>query len=152
MSVENLKEKEEKIKELSEELNSNKILKFSDEVDKLYNKVNEINEIIDEIKNIPEDLELKRIEINQTLNDRKLKIEEIEKEYNEHNFKNSRSGTFLNNTALTWLGSGGLVGGSGGIKVGSILLGLDGPISWGGIAGLSLVYSDWSFISVKNEK
>ena len=152
MSVENLKEKEQKIKELSEELNSNKMLKFSDEVDKLYDKVNEIDEIIDEIKNIPEELELRRIEINQTLNDRKLKIEEIEKEYNEHNFKSSRFGKVLNNTALTWLGSGALVGGSGGIKVGSILLGLDGPISWGGIAGLSLVYSDWSFISVKNEK
>ena len=41
MSVEILKRKEQNIKKLREDLNSNKIPKLGVELDKLYNKINE---------------------------------------------------------------------------------------------------------------
>ena len=79
MLEELLKEKGEKIKELEEKLKLEEIPKLGNEVKKLYEKVNEINKIINGISNIPEEIELKRIEISQDLNNWNFKIEEIEK-------------------------------------------------------------------------
>ena len=92
MSVEILKRKEQNIKKLREDLNLNKIPKLGVELDKLYNKINEINEVFNGIKNIPKELELKRFEINQALDNWKFKIEEIEKNYNDSTFKSAGYG------------------------------------------------------------
>ena len=80
MSAEILKEKEQNIEKLRKDLNSNKIPKLGIEIEKLYNKLNEINEVFNGIRNIPEELELKRFEINQNLNKWKFKIIKEEKE------------------------------------------------------------------------
>ena len=147
MIEEVLKEKGEKIKELEEKLKLEEIPKLGNEVEKLYEKVNEINKIINGISNIPEEMELKRIEISQALNNWNFKIEDIEKDYNIYNLKNV--GFRLSNVlvALVCLVGTSLISsvlGTGG----SILRRLVKPIGY----GIVCLYSGWSFLSARHEK
>ena len=130
MSEEILKEKEQNIEKLRKDLNSNKIPKLGIEIEKLYNKLNEINEVFNEIRNIPKELELKRFEINQTLDNWKFKIVKEEKENN--NFKIS----------LSFISLG---------IFGNVLPAFAGPIGWG-ILGLSVFCTGFFHFSDKNEK
>ena len=129
MSAEILKEKEQNIEKLRKDLNSNKIPKLGIEIEKLYNKLNEINEVFNGIRNIPEELELKRFEINQNLNKWKFKIIKEEKENN--NFKN-----ILNSTVLSAFGNS--------------LLAFAGPIGLG-ISVLNVLCTSFFHFSAKNE-
>ena len=129
MSEEILKEKEQNIEKLRKDLNSNKIPKLGIEIEKLYNKLNEINEVFNGIRNIPEELELKRFEINQNLNKWKFKIIKEEKENN--NFK-----SILNSTVLSAFGNS--------------LLTFAGPIGLG-ISVLSVLCTSFFHFSAKNE-
>ena len=130
MPAEILKEKEQNIEKLREDLNLNKIPKLGVEVEKLYNKINKINEVFNGIRNIPEELELKRFEINQNLNKWKFKIIKEEKENN--NFK-----SILNSTVLSAFGNS--------------LLAFAGPIGLG-ISVLSVLCTSFFHFSAKNEK
>ena len=130
MPAEILKEKEQNIEKLREDLNLNKIPKLGVEVEKLYNKINKINEVFNGIRNIPEELELKRFEINQNLNKWKFKIIKEEKENN--NFK-----SILNSTVLSAFGNS--------------LLAFAEPIGLG-ISVLSVLCTSFFHFSAKNEK
>lgn len=129
MSAEILKEKEQNIEKLRKDLNSNKIPKLGIEIEKLYNKLNEINEVFNGIRNIPEELELKRFEINQNLNKWKFKIIKEEKENN--NFK-----SILNSTVLSAFSNS--------------VLAFAGPIGLG-ISVLNVLCTSFFHFSAKNE-
>ena len=130
MPTEILKEKEQNIEKLREDLNLNKIPKLGVEVEKLYNKINKINEVFNVIKNIPEEWDLQRFEINQNLNKWKFKIIKEEKENN--NFK-----SILNSIVLSAFGNS--------------LLAFAGPIGLG-ISVLSVLCTSFFHFSAKNEK
>ena len=130
MSVEILKEKQHNIEKLIEELNLNKIPKLNVEIDKLYSKINEINKIISEIRNIPEEIELKRIEFAKELNNLKFKIEKMEKYYNS----NISGYAVASIIIFSKLGFGLLMGYRNSIR------------SW-----LIALYTGWSYFSAKKE-
>ena len=143
----------------------------------LYQALVEIQEKFDLIRNVPNEEQLKYLEIKKVSHSWKQQVDYI---YNDfESAKNaeigggaaggalgvattfgvastgtaisSLSGAAATNAALAWLGGGTLAAGGGGIAAGQLLLTLAGPVGWA-IAGTTIVASVALYLWTKSEK